>query len=194
MADTNNSTSVRSDPLVPCFAFSLLPIGSRAMKITFNFQGGFLDGRAITGDTDLRVCDCSARRYVFLTDCGRVGKRFREFPPERSEQIRQLLETQTASMDAMDAVVHKVMGQIDPCNPPTCRQLKKMMGKALAEIGVDVSDYLRKSQEEIDRCNRELECIRSEVYEVAARKDCCDQIMVQVKFVGEDTAPSMYDL
>ena len=163
------------------------------MKITFKFQGGFLHGQVITGDTDLGICG-PARRYVFLSDCGCVGKRFREFPPERSALIRHLLEEQTSSMDDMDAVVHRVMGEMDPENPPSCDQLKKRMDVALREIGADLTVYLRKSQAENDQTNCQLETIKSEVYEVTSRRETLREILVTVSYVGEDTGATMYDL
>lgn len=172
----------------------LWPLERRAMKITFSFQGGCLDGQTITGDTDMRVCDSSARRYVFLTDCGRVGKRFREFPPERSDEIRRVLDTQTSSMDDLDAILQKVMGEIDPNNPPSCQELRRRMDDALREFGVDMTDYLRKSQEEMEQTNRRLESIKSEVYAVISRDDGTDEIRIEVKYIGEDTAETMYDL
>ena len=163
------------------------------MKITFHFQGGFLDGETLVGDTDLRVC-CPARRYVFLSESGRVGKRFREFPPDRSALIRELLDEQSESIDAMDAVVHRVMGEMDPENPPSCAQLKQMLDVALREIGADLTVYHRKSQDENELTNCLLESIRSEVFEVTSRVEMPDEIIIEIEYVGEDTGPTMYDL
>jgi hypothetical protein len=163
------------------------------MKITFQFHGGFLDGQTLTGDTDLRICT-PARRYVFLSDAGRVGKRFREFPPDRSELIRELLDQQSETIDEMDAVVCQVMGSMDPQNPPSCDQLKKMMDVALREIGADLAVYHRKSQQQNELTNCQLEAIKSEVYEVVSREETKDRILVKVQYLGDDTAATMYDL
>lgn len=164
------------------------------MKISFIFDGGCLDGQTISGETDMRVCDNLARRYVFLTDGGRIGKRFREFSPEQCERIREVLDTQTASMKEMDAVVHRVMSEIDPSHPPSCQELKKRMAVALHEIGADLSDYLKMNQEENANTECELENIKSAVYEVVSRVQDENGIRVYVKYCGQDTAASMYDL
>ena len=53
------------------------------MRITFQFEGGFLDGRVIAGDIETQEPGDPVRRYVFLTHSGRVGSRFRDHPNHR---------------------------------------------------------------------------------------------------------------
>jgi hypothetical protein len=58
----------------------------RTRKVVFRFTGGFLDGQTVDG------ADETADNFVFLSDNGRVGARFRLLSPERREAIARLLE------------------------------------------------------------------------------------------------------
>jgi hypothetical protein len=53
------------------------------METVVRFAGGFRDGQTMTGP--------EADRYVFLTDNGRVGARFRELPEESMNRMRDLI-------------------------------------------------------------------------------------------------------
>ena len=51
------------------------------MIVRFEFHGGFNDGNTIVEDDSTPIHDAAARRYLFLTDNGRVGAWFREVVP-----------------------------------------------------------------------------------------------------------------
>ena len=57
------------------------------MMFTIEFRGGFRDGERIMGDDDPRKGDTPICGYLFLTEGGRVGARFRDpFPIEAVAQ------------------------------------------------------------------------------------------------------------
>ncbi|HEY5313323.1 MAG TPA: hypothetical protein VIK18_12425 [Pirellulales bacterium] len=57
----------------------------------FNFHGGFLDGRTLASGKGPDGAPMPGERYVFLSDGGRLGTRFRETPPERDAKWRRML-------------------------------------------------------------------------------------------------------
>ncbi|HWC89385.1 MAG TPA: hypothetical protein VG433_07015 [Pirellulales bacterium] len=57
----------------------------------FNFHGGFLDGQSLVSGWDRDGVTLPGERYVFLSSGGRLGARFRETPPERDAEKKQLL-------------------------------------------------------------------------------------------------------
>ncbi|HEX4145119.1 MAG TPA: hypothetical protein VHY91_16550 [Pirellulales bacterium] len=61
------------------------------MAFRFNFHGGFLDGQSMVSGWDRDGQTLPGERYVFLSDGGRLGARFRETPPERTAEIRRML-------------------------------------------------------------------------------------------------------
>jgi len=58
----------------------------------FNFHGGFLDGQSLVSGWDHDGVTLPGQHYVFLTDGGRLGARFRERPPERTAEIKRMLD------------------------------------------------------------------------------------------------------
>ncbi len=62
------------------------------MKFRFEFHGGFKDGEVVTGDTEARALDGSAKVYLFLTHRGRVGARFSEWRPLTPGLLAKIFE------------------------------------------------------------------------------------------------------
>ena len=153
------------------------------MKFTFRFRGGSLDGQTVSGDTN--DASSPARRYIFLTDQGSLGKRFREMPPERSEQIRRLLIPKDVD-DAMKAAWQTATEGVNWLDPPNQDELVARYEAGLQELGVDISSC-HPSYGEMMRISDQIEQITSQVYEVVARDDQPNESLVDVWFVGEDT-------
>ena len=163
------------------------------MKITFNFNGGFLDGETIVGDTNEKT-PSPARRYVFLSQGGRVGIRFRDMPPERCEELRRLFmpeEVRDRWMAALEAAMEAVKADIDEENLPPEKELRERYAAAFQEHGVHSAlQFLHHaSLAEIDQ---KMRSITSQVFEVTARDERSDEIFVEVTFVGEDHGESLW--
>lgn len=60
--------------------------------LQFEFHGGYLDGLSLPAGRDASGLALPGDHYLFLTDRGRVGARFRETPPERRAEIGRLLK------------------------------------------------------------------------------------------------------
>ncbi|HEX3657754.1 MAG TPA: hypothetical protein VHV55_18335 [Pirellulales bacterium] len=65
----------------------------------FNFHGGFLDGLSLVSGRNHEGLPLPGQRYVFLTDRGRVGARFREASPERDAEMKRLIDESPQPID-----------------------------------------------------------------------------------------------
>jgi hypothetical protein len=58
--------------------------------VQFEFHGGCKDGEIVVGNDNSQSLNNPARRYLFLTDKGRVGARFREIPTK--VELQEVME------------------------------------------------------------------------------------------------------
>ena len=100
------------------------------MIVRFEFHGGFNDGKTIVEDDSTPIRDAAARRYLFLTDNGRVGAWFREVVPLAPDcqgpRIQQLIK----EIEDLRAQLRELRGE-----PSEKRmELQKELCKKLAPV------------------------------------------------------------
>ena len=151
-----------------------------------------MDGRSITGDTDVRRHDNAARKYVFLSENARLGKRFRELPSAKQDIVRKL----NTNLRAADRILAKALKDaMKEFDLDGLANWKARATKLLREHGIG-DEFIKLAVSDDRGAEKEqlVERIKSHVYEISNRIERSDEIIVQVTFIAKDTGATMYDL
>jgi hypothetical protein len=157
------------------------------MMVRFEFHGGFMDGQTVVGEDDMHVPENPARHYLFLTDGGRIGARFREMPPDQADEERLLILGEEAfrAWKALQECMEKEgsFGQSAE-SLKLCDEFWKAWEESWGETLGGAKSF---TEEEAIDFARQLQEIKWHVYEVTHRHERPEGLLVHVKFVGEDT-------
>ncbi len=169
------------------------------MKTVVTFRGGFKDGQTVGG--------ADARRYLFLTDNGRVGARFRELPDEAEKRIDELMalkmtgQTSQTLQDALFAVwrhpkvqaVFTIMSKNPKAlDPAHWRAFQEALQAAFREYGIDKGLAMSESQvrELAEQISRLSVC---HIYEVVERVERGDERVIRLRYVGDDNTAKVQE-
>jgi hypothetical protein len=130
------------------------------MKVRFDFEGGCEHGKSVDGETDLQAAKNPARQYMWLTNSGTVGARFRiprahltdaqfaELVPDELQHIWRAAH----SPGEFQAMIHKQ--QVTPA-------ARKLF---------------------YDRVSRKT----THIYEVKSRSEIDGRLVLRLQFIGDE--------
>jgi hypothetical protein len=119
------------------------------MIVRFEFHGGFNDGNTVVEDDSTPIHDAAARRYLFLTDNGRVGAWFREvvpLPPDcQGVRIQQLMK----EIEDLRAQLRELRGEPSEKQMEMYRELCKKLAPLMKAAGPPLFQRYRVANREI---------------------------------------------
>ena len=135
--------------------------------VRVEFHGGCKDGEVVVGNDNTESLSNPARSYLFLTDNGRLGARFREIPP-KVELQEAMAEIKRRGGPVIYCRIHGLL------TPTAMAEIKRRGGpfsEAILEILAE--DLVRRNHGEIQH-----------TYQVTGREEQPDEIRIRLDFAG----------
>jgi len=165
------------------------------VNTVITFRGGFLDGQEVTGPR--------AKRYLFLSDGGKIGERFCELPVELEERIEELLmpkerrdQMEEVMMQTMQDPVYLAMFTLASTKPYAIsreaieKTVYEAHQKASLRLGIEELPELSESQ--VKELAEELSRLSvHHIYEVTERIEKDDELRIRMSFVGDDNTATV---